>query len=72
MSDTVEDTENCLALQQYIDLIVNACAGLPLALKVMGATLRGVNDRAKWQVRVWSWISAIFIQLHLGTHVSGC
>jgi hypothetical protein len=34
-----------------LDAVVKACAQLPLALKVMGAALNGVNSPARWQVR---------------------
>jgi hypothetical protein len=38
-------------LQQYTKSIVEACAGLPLALEIMGAALKDKRAPKEWQVR---------------------
>lgn len=40
------------SLREGIQKIVQACAGLPLALRVMGAALQGNQDNRTWEVRV--------------------
>jgi hypothetical protein len=37
-------------LQRLEDAIVEACAGLPLALNITGAVLEGVSEPGRWQV----------------------
>jgi hypothetical protein len=38
------------ALEEVEAAILEACGGLPLALKLMGGLLRGSQDRVEWQV----------------------
>jgi hypothetical protein len=39
------------ALEEVEAAILEACGGLPLALKLVGGLLRGTTDRKEWQVR---------------------
>jgi hypothetical protein len=40
------------SLSKTLQEMVQACAGLPLALRVMGAALRGIRNQRSWEVRL--------------------
>jgi hypothetical protein len=42
-------------LQRLEDAIVEACAGLPLALRITGAQLEGVSETVRWKVGGLRW-----------------
>jgi hypothetical protein len=50
-TDPATWAKECPDLQQYTDSIVEACGGLPLALRIMGAAMHDKWDPTEWEVR---------------------